>query len=169
MKFSAFHLTGLLLAASLSGTLSAEEKVATATPAPTPVSAPAAAPTAAPAVDPTMKHVTGEPFKDTILAFETVFAGGNAVFANVDNEKPDFHACGKIAESLDTLAEHIRSIHEDRLRQFGLEFHNKLDLLVLNAHRLKIASFEHSRDDIIKYWGQLTLMRNLLAQTKVWQ
>ena len=149
MKFSIFYLSGALLASSFCGVALAEEKVAVAAPA--------------------EKHVSGEPFKDAIIAFDAAYTAAVPLFSNAGTEKPDFRACAKSAEKLDELSDLIRKIHEDRLRQFGLAYHEKLELLVIDAHRLKLAVLEHSREDIVTHWSNLTTVRNQLAQTKPWQ
>jgi hypothetical protein len=125
----------------------------------------AAAETTAPAA-PAEAQVTGEPFKDAVLKFETAFAESSAAFSA---PKPDLRICTKLSEQLDKTATEIVKMHEDRLRQYGLEFHNKLELLEINAHRLKIAVLERTPDDVVKYWNQLVLVRNIVAGTKAWK
>jgi hypothetical protein len=125
----------------------------------------AAEPAVAPAA-PVVAQVTGEPFKDAVLKFETAFSESSAAFSA---PKPDLRVCTKLSEQLDKAAIEIVKIHEDRLRQYGLEFHNKLELLEINAHRLKLAVLERTPDDVAKYWNQLVLVRNIVAGTKAWK
>lgn len=115
---------------------------------------------------PTITQVSGEPFKDAVRAFEAAYAESSAAFTV---EKPDLRVCTKLSEKLDSTAANIVKIHEDRLRQYGLDFHGKLELLEINAHRLKIAVLERTPDDISKYWSQLVTVRNIVAGTKAWQ
>ncbi|MCZ7644187.1 MAG: hypothetical protein M5U26_02720 [Planctomycetota bacterium] len=118
---------------------------------------------------PSMTQKAGEPIHDRIVEFEAAYAELAPLCAVAPDAKHDYDACAKAAKKVEESSRAILTLHEDRLRQFGNDYHHKLELLAINAHRLRVAVAEHQRDNIFHYWGQLKLIRDGLAQTHPWQ
>lgn len=118
---------------------------------------------------PALTERNGEAIHDAVVAFEGALAGADAQFLVLDTVKHDYEACGKTARALEVAAVALVRIHEDRVRQFGTDFHHDLELLAENAGRLNAAVAEHQRVNIFTYYNQLMLIRNKLSLAPPWQ
>jgi len=127
------------------------------------------APQVAPQNPESLHRKSGELFHDKIVEFETAYGEGFKVFEVDEFTRHDYDTCLKVATALADSSERLKGIHEDRLRHLGQAFHNNLELLELNAHRLRGAILEHNRTEIGRYWYQLRLIREELAQNGVWK
>lgn len=118
---------------------------------------------------PALTERNGEAIHDAVVALEGALAGADAQFLVLDTVKHDYEACGKTARALETTTAALVRIHEDRVRQFGTDFHHDLELLAENANRLNSAVAEHQRVNIFTYYNQLMLIRNKLALNAPWK
>ena len=84
-------------------------------------------------VAPTRTRKIGEPINDYIVDFEGAYSNAAASFEVKPTVRHDYKACGGIAGILEKSSRRILSVHEDRLRQFGNDFHHDLELLALNV------------------------------------
>lgn len=122
-----------------------------------------------PAPAPAVTEKVGEPFHDEVVDFENAFAGAGVLMEVKPEVKHDYEACGKVTKAMTEAARGIVTLHEDRLRQYGNEYHHKLELLSANANLLNTAVAEHHRANIFTYWQQLKLLRDELSKTHPWQ
>lgn len=118
---------------------------------------------------PALTERNGEAIHDAVVAFEVALASADEKFLVLDTVKHDYEACGKTARALDAATAALVRIHEDRVRQFGTEFHHDLELMAENASRLNSAVAEHQRVNIFTYYNQLMLIRNKLALNAPWK
>jgi hypothetical protein len=108
---------------------------------------------------------TGQRFPDGVAMFKALFKSGDTWFEVGDGR----HAYTKVvvyASQLEKVSREIYSAHEDLRRPHGHEFHRHLELLALNAHRLRVAVAERNRTNIFTYWRQIKLIESLLAKNQ---
>jgi hypothetical protein len=112
---------------------------------------------------------TGDLWKDHVICFNTSLSGSTAAMNPGTGVKLDYRACESIATGLEACAFTLVDLHDDSLRKYGNEFQGKLEMLALNAHRLRIACAERNPEAIERYWGQLGIVHKLLAATTPWR
>ncbi|MBI3831099.1 MAG: hypothetical protein HY291_16390 [Planctomycetes bacterium] len=118
---------------------------------------------------PTVAEKTGEPIRDYVVDFEHAYASGASHFVVDEFTKHDYDACQKDAQGIVEAAKSISRMHEDRIRQYGNDYHHQLEDLAKSANRLLAAVKEHNRTDIFTYWAELKLERDTLALTPPWR
>ena len=118
---------------------------------------------------PTMKDKTGEPVHDYIVDFERAYAEALPLFQVDEFTKHDYEACAKAAEKMHLAAQKFVQLHDDRIRQYGNDYHHSLEAVAKTLKSLKTAVKDHHRTDIFTNWAQLKQLRNTLAETGPWK
>jgi flagellar biosynthesis GTPase FlhF len=118
---------------------------------------------------PAVAEKTGEPIRDFVVDFEKAYAAGLPHFEVDEFTKHDYDACQKDAQGIVDAAKCISRMHEDRIRQYGNDYHHQLEGLAKSANRLLAAVKQHNRTDIFTYWAELKLERDTLALTPPWR
>lgn len=118
---------------------------------------------------PSMKDKNQEAFHDYVVDFEAAYAKAEPLFPVDEFTKHDYEACAKCAAEMEKGAQQIQKVHDDRLRQFSIEFHHQLEQLTATLGQLRAALKGHCRADIFTYWAELKLLRDTLAMTPHWQ
>lgn len=121
------------------------------------------------ALTPVAVHKTGRALHDRIVDFERVLCSAQKLFEVAEDVRHDYVACAKKAEALAKLATRLKTIHDERLRFHGREYHYDLELLELDAQRLREAVAEHRRARIFEYWYKLLRMRRRLIASGGWK
>ena len=118
---------------------------------------------------PSMREKNEDALHNYIVDFEAVYAKAEPHFAVDEFTKHDYDACTKSVEPMERSAKGLEKIHEDRLRQFGNDYHHQLEALSATLQQLRSAVKEHRRSDIFTYWAQLKMLRDTFSMTTSWQ
>lgn len=118
---------------------------------------------------PSLSVKTGDPVRDYVADFETAYAGSTVLFEVDPYTKHDYEACGAQAMAICKAAHGIARMHDERVRQYGNDYHHQLESLANTAKKLSDAVRGHHRDDIFATWAQLKLERDALALSSAWR
>lgn len=118
---------------------------------------------------PSIREKTGEPLRDYVVDLETAYAGSEKHFIVDEFTKHDYDACGASACKMAEAAKNLAAMHDDRLRQYGNDYHHQLKDLAKTCASLALAVKEHNRPNIFTYYSQLRLQRDALALTPPWR
>jgi hypothetical protein len=118
---------------------------------------------------PTISEKTGEPIRDYVVDFEKSYACSAQLFEVDEFTKHDYVACAKCASNILEAATCVSRLHEDRIRQYGNDYHHQLEALAKSAKRLLLAAQDHNRSEIFTCWADLKLQRDALALTPPWR
>ncbi|MCW8130916.1 MAG: hypothetical protein KIS92_11235 [Planctomycetota bacterium] len=118
---------------------------------------------------PTVTEKSGDPIRDYVADFETAYAGSAALFEVDPLTKHDYGACGGKAMALCKAAHGVAKMHDERVRQYGNDYHHQLEELAQTAKKLSEAVRAHRREDIFSAWTQLKTERDTLALTPAWR
>jgi len=118
---------------------------------------------------PAVREKTGEPLRDYVVDLETSFAASEKHFIVDEFTKHDYDACGACASKMAEAAKNLAAMHDDRLRQYGNDYHHQLKDLAKTCASLALAVKEHNRPNIFTYYTQLRLQRDALALTPPWR
>jgi hypothetical protein len=121
------------------------------------------------ALTPAATEKNGQPVHDRIVDFEAAICAAQKFFEVTEDVRHDYVVCEKAAEEMEEIARRLLTVHDDRLRFKGREFHYDLELLVQNASNLRTAVTEHRRTQIFELWANLVLVRARMIAGGGWK